>query len=144
MDRLKSSPWLSDPFCCHYGLFCDQVPFIMWDPDDARASFAGCRHARARRRVACPQLLQPHWFLIQEERILRETHHWVGASSLLALTVFLSHDIFFVFTCEINLFLIPWWFMQHEFRIFVFNQLKVTNNVSKDNKIYFVIRGKVC
>lgn len=47
------SPWFLD----HVGvicLFCDQIPVVMWDPDDARASSAGCSHARPRCCVACP------------------------------------------------------------------------------------------
>lgn len=73
---------------CHYCLFCDQIPVIMWDPDDpCTVSCAGCSRNRAWRCDACPQLLQPRWFLLQEEGVLRETYHWVGHSSLLSLVV---------------------------------------------------------
>lgn len=77
---LKSSPQFS-----HYCLCCDQIPVIMWDPHDSCTSPAECSHARARRHVACTQLLQPRWFLLQEEGVLRETHHRVSLLSLALL-----------------------------------------------------------
>ena len=70
---------LQQPFPDPVGLFCDQVSVVMWDPDDTGPSPPGCGHVRAWRCVAgCPQLLQPGWLLLQEEGVLRETHHWVS------------------------------------------------------------------
>lgn len=94
---LKSSPQFS-----HYCLCCDQIPVIMWDPHDSCTSPAECSHVRARRHVACTQLLQLRWFLLQEEGVLRETHHRVSLLRKLFFRCALLYNIHWLF------YFFPW------------------------------------
>lgn len=54
----------------------------MWDPDDAGAPLSSSERIPARRHrcIAGTQLLQPGRVLLQEEGVLRETHHRVSLS----------------------------------------------------------------
>lgn len=88
---ISSEKLFSVTLWTHRCLFCDQIPDVMWDPNDPHPPPTGCSHAGSCRRSADAQLLQPRRLFFQEEGVLRETHHWVGAPLLYLLHCFKYH-----------------------------------------------------